>query len=123
MEENLNDGEEYVDLEVEIVNGKKFDNLGIANEEDEKLPTEADVEKSFKETREIMAVLGRFISGVLEQHHSKPIGFMLTVFEFGKPSVANYISNVNREDMIESLKETVELLSKKKDYPENQKES
>lgn len=35
-------------------------------------------------------------------------GFCLIVFDFNEPGVSNYISNANREDMIKSLKETIE---------------
>lgn len=35
------------------------------------------------------------------------LGFCLLVFEFNKPGISNYISNVERESMIEALKESV----------------
>ena len=45
------------------------------------------------------------------------MGFMLLVFEFGENKVANYVSNANREDMIEVLREKANVLEQKLDIP------
>lgn len=45
------------------------------------------------------------------------LGFALFCFEFHKPGMSNYISNAQREDMIKALKETIERLENKQDYP------
>ena len=43
------------------------------------------------------------------------LGFMLLVFEFNKVAEANYISNGNRQDMIETLREMAQILENKQD--------
>lgn len=44
---------------------------------------------------------------VLEEDCGHRIGFALFCFEFNKPGISNYISNANRNDMIEALEETL----------------
>ena len=44
-------------------------------------------------------------------------GFALIVFEFGGgPKISNYISNGQRKDMIDALKETIARLESKQDF-------
>lgn len=43
-------------------------------------------------------------------------GFCLLVFEFDQPGLANYISNADRESMIQGLEETVRRLKAKEDF-------
>jgi hypothetical protein len=45
------------------------------------------------------------------------MGFALLVFEFGKPGIGNYISNAQRETMIETLRETADRLENRQDIP------
>lgn len=45
-------------------------------------------------------------------------GFALLIFDFNKPGETNYISNADRADMIEALKETVERFEKDEINPE-----
>lgn len=44
-------------------------------------------------------------------------GFALIVFPFHRPGITNYISTGERESMIKALRETVERLEKKQDFP------
>lgn len=44
------------------------------------------------------------------------LGFALFVFEFHKPGMANYISNAQRSDMIQALKETIARLEGGQDF-------
>ena len=48
-------------------------------------------------------------------------GFALFVFEFNKPHLAHYISNAQRETMLQALRETYHRLSSGQDIatPEN----
>jgi len=44
------------------------------------------------------------------------LGFMLIVFEFHEPGMANYLSNALRHDMIKAMEETVARLKGKQDF-------
>lgn len=44
------------------------------------------------------------------------LGFCLLVFEFGKEGRADYISNANREQMIQAMRENADALEKGRDY-------
>lgn len=46
----------------------------------------------------------------------KGFGFALIVFPFNRPGISNYISNANRESMIEALEEKVKILKSKSDF-------
>lgn len=45
------------------------------------------------------------------------IGFAILVFDFNEPGMSNYISNARREDMINSLKETVARFESGRTFP------
>ena len=45
------------------------------------------------------------------------LGFALFVFQLKEPGIANYISNGQREDMIQALEETLERLKNCRDFP------
>lgn len=49
--------------------------------------------------------------GVSPKDHTN--GFVLLTFGFNAPGIANYISNGNRADVIQSLRETADRLEKK----------
>lgn len=51
--------------------------------------------------------LARIIERNLELIYGQEMGFAIICFEFGKPGIADYISNAKREDMIKALKETL----------------
>lgn len=60
------------------------------------------------EKEEKLRGIARALDEILEhQIYGKRMGFFLSVFEFGGPGVADYISNGEREDIIEAMKETV----------------
>lgn len=44
------------------------------------------------------------------------LGFMLVVFEFHEPGMANYISNGQRKDMIRAMEETAARLKAGRDF-------
>lgn len=52
---------------------------------------------------------------VFEERWGKRIGFALILFEFNKPGKANYLSNADRADVIESLKEGIKMLESNQD--------
>jgi hypothetical protein len=45
------------------------------------------------------------------------MGFALLVFEFNAPGVSNYVSNAERADMIQALRETADRLEQHHDLP------
>lgn len=51
--------------------------------------------------------VGRKLDKVIKET-SPNIGFILMMFEFGEDGFLTYISNANREDMTEVLKEWIE---------------
>jgi hypothetical protein len=57
------------------------------------------------------------LDSILRQEFGEVIGFALLVFEFGNDQSGNYISNVNREDMIKVLRETADRLEKRQEIP------
>ena len=65
-----------------------------------------------KETEEILKSEGKRISKKFPG-----MGFLLIMFEFSSPGVANYISNGRREDMVEALREAANRLEKSQDIP------
>lgn len=75
----------------------------------------SDAEKQLY-TEEVMRIIGNSIDEILKKYIDH-MGFALLVFELGKPGISNYISNAQRKDMIEALKETVKRLEAKEDVP------
>ena len=75
-----------------------------------------EVEK-LQATKEFLSTLAETLDEVLEEYLGKRMGFAVLIFEFGAPGVANYISNAERKDMIEALKETVERFEKGETIP------
>ena len=69
-----------------------------------------------QQTEEIMRELAQNINSTLNQFMSDA-GFLLVVFNFNKPGVSNYVSNGNRESMIETLRETANRLEKGENIP------
>lgn len=63
-----------------------------------------------------MRDIARLIDAELQKRIGR-MGFALLVFEFGAPGLGNYISNVNRADMITSLKEIIGRLERHEDMP------
>lgn len=51
------------------------------------------------------------------QIYGKRMGFFLSVFEFSKPGAADYISNGEKKDVIEALRETADRLEKNQVIP------
>ena len=66
--------------------------------------------KEAAHTESVMNSIARALDELLEDEGGKKMGFMLMVFEFGKPGVANYVSNADREDMIKALREKADAL-------------
>jgi len=58
-----------------------------------------------------MRQLGRAVKAAIPG-----LGFCLLVFEINKPGIANYISNGNREDMLQALQETIDRLKENKNF-------
>lgn len=55
----------------------------------------------------IMEGIARAIDRTLNQTEPKQTGFILMLFPFGSGGRCNYISNAEREDVVEMLKEQV----------------
>lgn len=53
----------------------------------------------------------------IQKEFGRQLGFMLVVFEFGKPGISNYISNGRRSDCIKAMRETADKLESKEDIP------
>jgi hypothetical protein len=60
--------------------------------------------------------LAKAIEAVLKQEFGD-LGFALIVFEFGDDKIGNYISNSDRGDMIEVLRNTADRLERRQDIP------
>lgn len=83
------------------------DNLSVTPEEME------EVKEDFERTKDQMRGIAGALENILSELHSKRMGFALVVFEFGDPKVGNYISNVQRDDMILALRELADRLERK----------
>ena len=61
----------------------------------------------------------RFMGDNIKDMIGKEYGFMLMVFPFGdnEERVAHYVSDADRETMIETLREKANVLEKKLDIP------
>jgi len=57
------------------------------------------------------------ISNELELIYDKKMGFALLVFEFFDAGIGDYVSNAERKDMIDALRETADRLERKQDIP------
>lgn len=66
--------------------------------------------------KKLAEVIGSVLT--LPQGYGKPMGFMLIVFEFGKPGPGDYISNCQRKDCIKTLREAAEMLEIDEVIPE-----
>jgi hypothetical protein len=64
----------------------------------------------------ILNGLGNAIDTILKQEFGEA-GFALVVFRFGDATTGNYISNAQREDMIEVLRIVADRLEKHEDIP------
>ena len=60
------------------------------------------------------------IAKVLNNKLLKGYGFALIVFDFNNTADADYVSNANRGDMIEVLRETANRLEKRQDIQPEQ---
>ena len=60
----------------------------------------------------MMRELAEYLEITIETMYGKRMGFFLTVFEFHKPGVSDFISNAEREGIIESMKETASRFEK-----------
>ncbi len=58
--------------------------------------------------REIMNAIGHTLGDVLNEHADNPSCFMLMVFDVGEGGTTSYISNAEREDVLNLLEEFVE---------------
>lgn len=70
-----------------------------------------------EKAEKLMRDLYNLMEAILEEECEEKMGFALIVFPFGKEQIANYISNVMREDMIKTMRETADRLEKKEDMP------
>ncbi len=59
----------------------------------------------------------RNIANDVKQHVPEGFGFAVLVFPHGQGGISNYVSNSNREDMIQALRETADRLEGKQDFP------
>lgn len=59
---------------------------------------------------EIYQTLGETLEAVFKEMYGERMGFTLFVFPFGRPGLADYMSNGDREMMITALRETTKRL-------------
>lgn len=59
----------------------------------------------------------RMLADRIKKKIPKGFGFMIMVFPFNEPGIANYISNARHEDMIKALEEKAKVLRAKGDFP------
>jgi len=55
----------------------------------------------------VMNNIAKMISGAIDKYADRPMGFALLTFDFGEGGRTSYISNVERESVIEALKEFI----------------
>lgn len=63
------------------------------------------------------AAFMRTLAGMISAVLPKNIGFALIIFEFQKPGIGNYISNAERNTMLQGLRETIKRLENNEDFP------
>ena len=63
-----------------------------------------------------MKIIAQDLDKELQRVNGEKLGFAVFVFEFGKPGIANYISNAPREDMITALEEKAKIFKEKRDF-------
>jgi uncharacterized FlgJ-related protein len=71
----------------------------------------------FSKTESCMSGIAAALDKTLEEIAGKKMGFALIVFEFNEKSLANYVSNANRSQMISELRQAANQLEKGKDIP------
>jgi hypothetical protein len=69
-----------------------------------------------QKTERLLTTMAKAIDKTLCKELGR-VGFVLLVFDFNQPGVANYVSNANRADMIKALRETADRLENKEDIP------
>lgn len=67
-------------------------------------------------------VLGA-LEEVMKQVYGERMGILLLVFEFNKAGMTDYISNAQRDTMIESMKETIKRFENNEVFPAVQGEA
>ena len=75
-----------------------------------------DAEKQLH-TEKIMRGIAASLEEVIEDNIGKNMGFVLMVFKLGKPGITNYISNVQKTDIIAGLRESANKLESGQDTP------
>lgn len=68
------------------------------------------------ETERLMRKLAKMVDTVTTETVGRK-GFMVLLFELGRPGISNYISNASRADMITALRETADRLEQNQDIP------
>jgi hypothetical protein len=66
--------------------------------------------------KEIMEKMAQKIDKTLRMFDNN-LGFTLLIFDFNHPSVCNYVSNAERQDMIKTLREMATRLELSQDMP------
>jgi len=73
------------------------------------------------ETTELIETMARAIHELLLAHFGENIGFILHVFEFKANSVCRYVTNAQREQMIDALQVSIENMKQIEDFENCQK--
>lgn len=68
---------------------------------------------------DLMRHLGQAVDYTMKDNVGRK-GFVLLVFNFHEPGIANYVSNCNREDAIKTLRETADKLENGELNPQKQ---
>lgn len=83
-----------------IQNNKEEQNPEMQNIDDKKLQ------------EDLLKEVAIELDNIIYKKYGMKHGFTLFLFDFKNPEIANYISNVNKEDMIICFKEAVKRLEK-----------
>jgi hypothetical protein len=66
---------------------------------------------------EALQHIARHLNEVLEIVFGERVAFALLIFRSDHPTLADYLSNVEREEMIKALRETANRLENGEDFP------
>ena len=82
---------------------------------EDKAPTIEELKRNTEKTKELMRALGEGVDSAVETIMGRKMAFTIILSDFGNNKISNYVSNVQRADMIEVLRETADRLEKRMD--------
>jgi hypothetical protein len=74
------------------------------------------VARTVRELQDIARTMGRIFLEALEQaNNGQPLGFSIMLFELGKTDSLVWVSNAQRDDMIDALEAQLEQLERERE--------